>query len=71
VAVDDEGAAVEVELHRLSVAAIGPLVCALPAPLGVGRIGWALGIDCTSWPTGALDISAHGCWPAYLRSVTV
>jgi allophanate hydrolase len=75
VAVDDEGAAVEVELHRLPVAAIGPLVCALPAPLGVGRValahGWALGIVCTSWPTGAQDISAHGSWPAYLRSVTV
>jgi allophanate hydrolase len=75
VAVDDGGAAVEVELHRIPVAAIGELVCALPAPLGVGRVELVgdavLGIVCLSRPPGALDVSAHGSWPAYLRSVTV
>ncbi|MHA6780578.1 allophanate hydrolase-related protein [Pseudonocardia saturnea] len=75
VAVDDGGAAVEVELHRIPVAAIGELVCALPAPLGVGPVelvgGPVLGIVCLCRPPGALDVSAHGSWPAYLRSVTV
>lgn len=75
VAVDDGGAAVEVELHRIPVDAIGALVCALPSPLGVGPVeladGSALGIVCVRRPPGARDISAYGSWPAYLRSVTV
>lgn len=69
------GAAVEVELHRIPVDALGALVCALPAPLGIGPVeladSSALGIVCVRRPPGALDVSAHGSWPAYLRSVTV
>ncbi|MBW0092071.1 allophanate hydrolase-related protein [Pseudonocardia oceani] len=72
VAVDDGGAAVEVELHRLPVAALGALVCTLPAPLGIGPVelvdGEALGIVCVRRPPGAVDVSAHGSWPAYLAS---
>lgn len=75
VAVDDGGAAVEVELHRIPVEAIGRLVCALPDPLGIGPVeladGVALGIVCVRRPPGARDISSYGSWPAYLRSVTV
>jgi allophanate hydrolase len=69
------GASVEVELHRLPTAALGTLLCALPAPLAIGRVeladGPVLGILCAGHPEGAIDISAHGSWPDYLRSVTV
>lgn len=75
VAVDEGGAAVEVELHRIPVDALGALVCALPAPLGIGPVelvgSSVLGIVCVRRPPGTLDVSAYGSWPAYLRSVTV
>ncbi|WP_300007825.1 hypothetical protein [Pseudonocardia sp.] len=69
------GTALEVELHRMPTCALGTLLCALPAPLAIGRIelvdGTVLGILCTGHPAGAVDVSSHGSWPAYLRSVTV
>jgi hypothetical protein len=72
---DDGGTAVEVELHRMPITALGALLCSLPAPLAIGRVeladGPALGILCAAHPADAIDISEHGSWPAYLRSVTV
>lgn len=72
VAAADGGVAVEVELHRMPTAALGPLVCALPAPLGIGGAALpdatALGIVCLAVPPGARDISAHRSWPAYLAA---
>lgn len=66
------GVSIEVELHRIAVDALGRLLCALPAPLAMGRIelagGSTLGLMCTGVPPGAVDVSAHGSWPAYLSS---
>ncbi len=70
VAAPVDGASVEVELHELPVAAIGELLCALPAPLALGRIalldGSVLGMVCASTPPGSVDISKHRSWPRYL-----
>jgi allophanate hydrolase len=75
VAVPDGGTAVEVELHRMPTAALGPLLCLLPAPLAIGPVeltdGRELGMVCVGRPPDAVDISAYGSWPNYLRSVTV
>jgi hypothetical protein len=65
------GAAIEVELHQLPRSGVDGLAGALPAPLAIGTVELAggpdeIGIVCTFAPNGALDISAHGSWPAYL-----
>ena len=66
------GTGIEVELHRLPVAAVAALLSALPAPLAIGPVelvgGSALGIVCVSEPTDAVDVSEHGSWPAYLAA---
>lgn len=68
------GTSVEVELHDLPVAALGELLCALPAPLALGRIdlldGSVLGMICCTTPPGAVDITAHVSWPRYLATQT-
>lgn len=73
--VADGGTAVEVELHRIPTAALGRLLCVLPPPLAIGPVeladGRVLGMVCAGCPPDAVDISAFGSWPAYLRSVTV
>jgi allophanate hydrolase len=73
--VADGGTAVEVELHRIPTAALGPLLCELPAPLAIGPVELVdervLGMVCVGCPPDAVDISGYGSWPAYLRSVTV
>jgi hypothetical protein len=67
-----DGSAVEVELHRMPTGAVGALVCALPWPLAVGRVeledGPTPGIVCTAMPAGAVDVSDHRSWPAYLAA---
>ena len=66
------GASIGVELHRIPVVGLGPLLCALPAPLAIGHVeltgGSALGIVCTTEPCDAVDVSRYGSWPAYLTS---
>jgi len=68
------GASVEVELHELPTTSLGDLLAALPAPLALGRIhlldGEVLGMVCTVTPTGSVDISAWGSWPAYLAATS-
>lgn len=62
------------ELHELPTTALGDLLAALPAPLALGRIhlldGEVLGMVCTVAPTGSVDISAWGSWPAYLAATS-
>lgn len=69
----DRGASIGVELHRLPKSSIGALLCALPAPLAIGRVelvdGSELGIVCAAEPVNAVDITDHGSWPAYLAAV--
>ncbi len=66
------GTSVEVELHELPVAALGELLCALPAPLALGRVELlddaVLGMVCSSAPPGSVDISAHRSWLRYLAA---
>jgi allophanate hydrolase len=66
------GSGIGVELHRMPTAAVGALVLALPSWLAIGHVrlaaGAALGMVCVGEPDGAIDISEHGSWPAYLAS---
>lgn len=67
------GARIAVELHTLPTAAVGSLVWALPAPLAVGRVelddGAAVpGLVCTHEPDGAVDVTEHRSWLAYLAA---
>lgn len=66
------GTSVEVELHEMPVAALGELLCALPAPLALGRVQLldevVLGMVCSSTPPGSVDISNHRSWLRYLAA---
>jgi allophanate hydrolase len=74
--VRDEGAgqAIEVELWALSAAAFGAFVAHIPPPLGIGKIELAdrrrvSGFLCEFHALqGALEISHHGGWRAYLAA---
>jgi allophanate hydrolase len=74
VRVERDGAAIEVELWSLSTAAFGAFVAQIPAPLGIGKIELSddrrvSGFLCESVAVhGALDITHHGGWRAYLAS---
>ncbi|MEQ6915998.1 allophanate hydrolase [Halomonas aquatica] len=71
------GAAIEVEVWRLPVAAVGSFLAGVPAPLGLGQVELASG----EWHTGficsadalheggtAEDITAHGGWRGWLAT---
>lgn len=67
------GAAVEVELHRIRVVALGEILVGLPDPLALGRVGLhdgstVTGMVCAWEPVEAVDVTTHGSWPAYLAS---
>ncbi|TCM50759.1 allophanate hydrolase [Rhizobium sp. PP-F2F-G48] len=67
-----QGTEIEVEVWRLTPAAFGSFVAAIPAPLGIGTIALsdgtsAKGFLCEQVAIGAdaADISAYGGWRAY------
>ncbi len=72
--VGDGGAAIEVEVYELDVAAFGSFVAEVPPPLAIGSVALADG----SWVKGfvaepraiegAEDVTAHGGWRAYMAS---
>ncbi|MDE2146178.1 MAG: allophanate hydrolase [Burkholderiales bacterium] len=68
------GASIELEVWALPAAAFGAFAAAIPAPLGIGTVrlddGSAVpGFVCESVATaGALDITAHGGWRAWLAA---
>ncbi|TCQ14220.1 hypothetical protein C8J33_1275 [Rhizobium sp. PP-CC-3G-465] len=69
---EGEGVAIEVEIWRLTPAAFGRFVAAIPAPLGIGTIVLADGTSAKGFlceqvaiGAGAADISAYGGWRAY------
>jgi len=74
--VGSEGAAIEIEVWDLSLAAAGSFLAGVPAPLAIGQIeledgSWVHGFVCESQALqNALDITRHGGWRAYLRSLT-
>jgi allophanate hydrolase len=76
VRVAQQGVAIEVEVWSLPAAAFGSFVAQIPAPLTIGKVRLAddsqvCGFLCEGQAVhGALDISAHGGWRAYLASQT-
>jgi allophanate hydrolase len=76
VRVTSGGVPIEGEVWRLSPAALGAFLAALPGPMALGRATLAdgrevVGFTCeTAALDGAPDISEHGSWVAYLRQLT-
>ena len=74
VRVADGGAAIELEVWRMPAAAFASFADRIPAPLGFGRVMLADGTDvqgflCESHALdGAVDITSHGGWRAYLAT---
>ncbi|GAB3597862.1 allophanate hydrolase [Microbacterium tumbae] len=68
------GAAIDGELWRLSPAALGAFLAALPAPMTLGRVTLAggeevVGFGCAPGALeGALDVTGFGGWRAYRRA---
>ncbi|OJF93686.1 allophanate hydrolase [Pararhizobium antarcticum] len=69
---DDTGAQIAVEVWRLSAAAFGQFVAAIPSPLGIGTILLSDGSEAKGFlvePVGledAVDISDFGGWRAFV-----
>lgn len=72
--VPGSGAAIAVEVYSLDTAAFGVFVGAVPAPLCIGRLRLRSGVDVAGFlcepiaTNGALDITTHGGWRAFLDS---
>lgn len=72
VRVETGGASIALEVWSLPKAALGHLMCQIPAPLGLGSIELADGARVTGFlceaagTVGALDITAAGGWRHYL-----
>jgi allophanate hydrolase len=68
------GLAIEVEVYDMPRDAVGGFLALIPPPLGLGSIEladgrWVHGFICEPHAlVGALDISAHGGWRAWLES---
>ncbi len=75
VRVAEGGAAIEIEIWELEVAAYGRFVAGIPAPLGIGTLqladgGTVQGFLCEAVAVvGARDVTAFGGWRGYLRSL--
>jgi allophanate hydrolase len=71
VRVEAQGAAIEVEVWSLPVAAFGSFVAAIPAPLAIGKLTLADGRQVSGFlceahaVVGAQDITGYGGWRAY------
>jgi allophanate hydrolase len=70
------GRAVDVEVYRMPVNALGSLMVTVAAPLAIGTVSLADGTDvpgfvCESYAAAdAPDISEYGGWRRYLASLT-
>ena len=68
------GHAIEVEVYEMPQVAVGSFLALIPPPLGLGSVEladgrWVKGFICEPHAlAGALDISAHGGWRAWLAS---
>ena len=69
------GAAIPVEIWRLSAQGFAEFVQLIPAPLGIGKVLLADGTQCCGFIAeaialdGATDISHFGGWRAYMQSL--
>ena len=74
VRVNDGGTAVALEVWAVPTEHVGSFVAGIPAPLGFGKIELASGSLVTGFicenyaTTGALDITHHGGWRAYMAT---
>jgi len=72
--VGDGGAAIEVEVYELELAAFGSFVAEVPPPLAIGTVTLEDGVDVKGFVAepralaGAEDITALGGWRAYMAS---
>jgi allophanate hydrolase len=70
----EDGAAIEVEVYQLDVAAFGSFVVDVPAPLAIGTVTLADGSEVKGFVAepramkGAEDITALGGWRAFVES---
>ena len=68
------GGSIELEIYELDVSAFGSFVTEVPAPLAIGTVSLEDGSVVHGFVaepralTGALDITVHGGWRAYLAS---
>jgi len=68
------GAAIEVEVYEMPQDAVGSFLALIPPPLGLGSVEladgrWVKGFICEPHAlAGALDITRHGGWRAWLES---
>ena len=68
------GGSIELELYELEIGAFGSFVAEVPAPLAIGTVSLEDGSVVRGFVaepralTGALDITIHGGWRAYLAS---
>ncbi|MCX4975879.1 allophanate hydrolase [Streptomyces sp. NBC_00620] len=76
VGTEDPGAAIEAEVWRLPAEGLGRLLAELPRPMTLGRVELTDGSHVPGFlcePSaleGAEDITTHGGWRAYLRSIS-
>ena len=74
--VGTDGSSIEIEIYELDVSAFGSFVAEVPAPLAIGTVSLEDGSVVRGFVaepralTGALDITTHGGWRAYLASLT-
>ena len=72
--VGDGGAAIEIEIYELDLAAFGSFVAEVPAPLAIGKVTLEDGSEVKGFVAepralaGAEDITAMGGWRAYVAS---
>jgi allophanate hydrolase len=70
--VEQQGAAIEVEVWAVPAAAFGSFVAQIPAPLAIGKVRLADGTEVCGFlceahaVAGAVDITHHGGWRTYL-----
>lgn len=71
---EENGASIDVEVWELEPAAFGDFVAKIPGPLGIGKVLLASGEEVPGFiaepraADGALDITSHGGWRAWLTS---
>lgn len=71
-----QGSAIEIEVYELTTGAFGSFVAEVPAPLAIGSLTLEDGSIVRGFVAepraleGALDITAHGGWRAYLAQRT-
>jgi len=73
---EGEGGEIEVEVWKLTPAAFGLFVAAIPPPLGIGTVTLSDGTSAKGFLAepfalqGALDITTYGGWRAYIKELS-